>query len=266
MIENPVLNKELFLRLRLRQIPRTQRWIGGIAVALLAVWIYYYAFKYILTDASPHTGGDTWVVCVIIQVVLTCLLGPIVAANSITQEKEQQTWDMLIFTRLKPVEIIFGKLVARVSVLLLMYALIAPIELICWVKSPSDVTVTKVLLCSALLVISAVFFATIGLYMSWLLNRTLFAIMSSYSIVVGGLLILTSIVTVMLSSLISSDEPNKNPIMWINPALMAWEAINPRDSAYNVAFLIFGLTVYAAVTGLMLWHMVVGFRRFALMA
>jgi ABC-2 type transport system permease protein len=266
LIENPVIRKELFLRLRLRQVPSTQRWVGGVSLGLLIGWIYFSVFRWILSDNSTHSGSDTWMLCMVGQICLTCLLGPAVAANSITQEKEQQTWDMLIFTRLKPTEIIFGKLVARLSLLLMMYLAIAPIELVCWIKSPSEITATKVALSSAFLLISALLFTTIGLYMSWLLNRTLFAIMSSYSIVVGGLLILTSIVTLMLSSLINSDEPNKNPIMWVNPAMMAWEAMNPRDSAYNVAFLIFGLIVYLALTAMMLWHMAVGFRRFALMA
>ncbi len=266
MFENPVLRKELFLRLRIRQMSVLSRWIGSITAGILISWIYISILRWVFTDASSRTGSDVWSACIVLQVAITCLLAPAVAANSITQEKEQQTWDMLIFTRLTPQEIVFGKLIARYAVLIFINMLFMPIQLAGWMRSPHDVTFLTFGLTEMLLLISGLFFTTFGLFMSWLLNRTLFAIMCSYSFVVGGLIIITSLITAMLSFFAADDMFTKSPLMWLNPVMMTYEAMNPHDNANTVFFLAFGLLSYLILTALLVWRMVVGFRRFALMA
>lgn len=263
-MNNPVLRKELLMRLRLRQVPLASR-IGLLIIGLILLGTIYYnvIFKWILSDTSSRSGYDAWCLIVGIQATLICLIAPVVAANAITQEKEQQTWEMLIFTRLLPGEIIMGKLMARTALIGLMLALFLPIELVCWIKSPTQISSTMMVLTYASMLVTAIFFATFGLYMSWLLSRTLYAIMAAYSFVVGGLLVGTSLFSAMLAQFLSDDMMTKCPLMWVNPGMMMYEAVNPKDNSNTVLFLIYGLIVYVVLTLLILWRMTIGFRRFA---
>jgi ABC-type transport system involved in multi-copper enzyme maturation permease subunit len=263
-MNNPVLHKELFMRLRLAQLPLAIRLaLLAIGAILLGVIYYFVIVIWVMKDPGKNAGFDAWTWMVGIQAALICLLAPVVAANSITQEKEQQTWEMLIFTRLLPSEIILGKLMARTALLALLLLLFVPIEMFCWHKSPQLITGTMMLLTYATMLVTAVFFATIGLYLSWLLNRTIYAIMSAYSVVIGGLVVGTSLVAFMLELLLSEDVSSKCPLMWVNPVMMMFEAMTPKDTPNTILFLVYGLIVYLILTMLIIWRMTVGFRRFA---
>lgn len=263
-MNNPVLRKELLMRLRLRQLPIATRVVLLCVGLLLVGVIYYYMIvKWIIQDPSSNSGFDAWSLTVGIEMALVCLIGPAIAANSITQEKEQQTWEMLIFTRLLPSEIVFGKLLARTAMLGLIILLFVPIEFACWMKSPQHITGTMMLLSYAVLIVTAAFYSTFGLYTSWLLNRTIYSIMSAYSFVIGGLVVGTVLITSMLGMFLSDELFTKCPLMWVNPVMMMIEAVNPKDNANTVLFLVYGLIVYLILTMLIIWRMTVGFRRFA---
>src|SRR5207248_1248193 len=127
--------KELLMRLRLRQVPLAAK--IGIGVVILGLLAFFYGTigKALLDNPREDAGRTAWGWCIAIQYTLVCLIAPIITANCITQEKEQQTWEMLIFTRLKPGEIILGKLLARLAVVLLLLALFLPMTAFSWVHS-----------------------------------------------------------------------------------------------------------------------------------
>lgn len=264
MIENPVLRKELLMRLKIRQMPMaTVIGIASITLLLLGIIYYYVIVKWIFSDTSQSSGYDAWMLVVGIQAGIIFLIGPSIAANSITQEKEQQTWEMLIFTRLRPSEIIFGKLISRLSTFAIMLALFFPIEFFSWIKAPGHISGTMFFLTYLTMVVCAVFYASFGLFMSWMLKRTIYAIMCSYTFVVGGLIITTSLVSVLLSMIVTELPVEKSPFIWINPIVMMYRAINPRETANSIQLLMFGLVIYVVLTAIVLWRMIDGFRRFA---
>src|SRR5579872_5582251 len=104
-MNNPVLRKELLMRLRLRQMSTPSK-IGLLATGLILMGVIYYYIivRWVFSDPSSRSGYDAWSLVVGVEAGLICLIAPVVAANSITQEKEQQTWEMLISTRLMPAE------------------------------------------------------------------------------------------------------------------------------------------------------------------
>ena len=162
MIENPVLRKELVYRMRPRKGNDTV--IGLVIVGLLIVGLIYWLFlRWMLTDPSGPTGGTAWQILTVIQFLLICLAAPSIAANAISLEKEQQTWEMLIFTCLTPSEIIFGKLFARLAGLLGIIALLSPISIFAWILNRStsaSIPLWQVLYSYLLLTVTAVFFTT----------------------------------------------------------------------------------------------------------
>lgn len=119
------------MRLRFRLPLRTRLIVLG-AIALVLTYIYWKVIAFLLKDPSPDTAKTFWQWMVGIQFLLICLITPSVAANAITQEKEQQTWDMLLFTRLTPSEIILGKLTARMALIVFLLVLFLPVNLFNW--------------------------------------------------------------------------------------------------------------------------------------
>ena len=55
------------------------------------------------------------------------------------------------------------------------------------------------MLTQLVILISALFYTTIGLFMSWMMKRTVYAIMMSYTFVIGFLMIGTTLITSILS-------------------------------------------------------------------
>ena len=269
MIENPVLYKELVLRYRLRQQKPVV--IGGFLVFLLCVITIYWMIgvHWLLGDPSPETGRAAWTVVMMVQYLLICLIAPVITANAITQEKEQQTWEMLLFTPLTAKEVILGKLAARMMVIPLLLAIFLPLSLFCWahatvvgVGSSSYVSPVQFLAAYLVTAISALLFGTFGLLMSWRFKRTLYAIMSSYTFVVGGLIIGTVMITSVLTMLMSEHYIQEHsPLLWINPVMLMYWAMDPGDSGYASRYLLYGLLIYSFAIVLMLFIMITNFRR-----
>lgn len=268
MIDNPVLRKELLLRSRIRQTAPVR--IGVIvASTVLLIWIYYSTFRALLFDASASSAHSIWALVVWVQFLLICIVAPATTANAIAQEKEQQTWEMLIFTRLRPAEIIFGKLISRMAVLVILILLSVPITLMCMLRASGtgDDAITPALQLGtyAVMFLTSLFFATFGLFMSWLLNRTLYALITSYTVLFGGLVMVTYFITFILTTIVS--DPNffyKCPIVWLNPIQLFFET-TVTNSAFPQApiFVMFGLFGYVLLTALLLWRMIAGFRQYS---
>ena len=269
-LNNPVLYKELVMRMRLRNVQSARTGVLAV-VAVGILWLYYILISGIRTDTNPAESGRTaWGFLVGAQFLLIGLIAPSITANAITQEKEQQTWEMLVFTRLLPGEIILGKLIGRLATIGLLLVIFFPMMLFAAYYADRDGPGSSQYISAGLFVgtylvfiVTAVFFATTGLFMSWVTKRTLYALMMSYTFLVGGLLITTALVTFALSTLFTdSDFITRCPLMWLNPAMMLSDILNP-NSFEGLRFLVYGLVCYVALTMLMLWRMIAGFRRFA---
>ena len=268
MINNPVFHKEI-RRLRLRQSNVARSAIAVIALVMLGL-VYWLVHWGLSNEPGASAGRTAWMILVSVQYLLICLVAPAIAANAITQEKEQQTWDMLLHSRLYPAEIILGKLVARLIAVVVLILAFLPLAIYCWFHAAREgvgsyhyITPARFLAAYGVMFISAVFFTTVGLFLSWLLDRTLYAIMLSYTFVVGGLCIATFLVTAALSSLVSDYRFfEKCPLMWVNPAAMMSNALS-SDNINDTLFMVYGLLCYVILTLILLWRMINGFRRFA---
>ena len=228
MIANPVLRKELLMRMRFGRQPTAQRIGVCLAIFLLLGFIYFKAYEQLSRFPSASDGHSLWATVMWLQFIFICMIAPIVAANAITQEREQMTWEMLIFTRLTAGEIIFGKLAARFITVLLILLLGLPMALVAahyankgGVGSSDYISPFQFCGVYLMMLIVGLFFATFGLFMSWLVKRTLYAVMAAYTFVVAGLLIGTTFVAFLLSALIGdSNFLTKCPLMWFNPAMI----------------------------------------------
>ncbi len=255
------------MRLRFRQIPMAAK--IGVGVVIFAALSLFYGMigKALLDNRTPDAGHTFWGTCIAIQYLLVCLVAPVVTANCITQEKEQQTWEMLIFTRLTPAEIILGKLVSRLAIVFLGLALFFPMTVFCWLHSAILTThiegtsrIGEFVMTYAVIVISAIFYATVGLFISWQMKKTIFAIMVSYTVVIGFLFLGTGLVYWMLQSRFTdSTFTAKFPLLWVNPLYLIGYAMSPDNSSNSNLFVVYGLLCYVVASVALLWRMIAGF-------
>ncbi len=78
--------------------------------------------------AAMGTIGETiFKIYAYVQFWLMCVLSPIIVAQGIVEEKEDKTLDMLAITRLTPGQIIRGKLLSRILLLLVIIASGTPV-------------------------------------------------------------------------------------------------------------------------------------------
>ena len=270
MLANPVLHKELLMRMRFGRQPTAQRVGICIAIFLLIGFIYFKVYELFSHHPSADDGHSLWGWVMCLQYTFIVLLSPIAAANAITQEREQKTWEMLIFTRLSPGEIIIGKLLSRLLTVVFVILVGLPIALFAAYFADkngpgSSSFISPLQFCIVYLtqLLTGLFFVTFGLFMSCILKRTLYAVMASYTFVIAGLIMGTLLITTILSSLIGTYEfLTKCPLMWLNPIQLIKEAISP-DTHLESGYLMCGLVGYVLLTVLMLWRMIAGFRRFS---
>jgi len=274
--ENPVLRKELLLRFRIRQSTPVK--IGIVSLMVLAlVYLHYVALESLMTETSNYAGQAVYQMTFCIQFLLVGLLAPALTANAISQEREQQTWEMLLVSRLTVREILWGKLLARCLPLLLVILLGMPLASVGWEhwQSRNIANLGMVgaqeafggiyfwLNYAALFAMGA-FFASFAFYLSLRFKRTLYAMLGSYAFIVGFLCVGTTLITGTLEMLSSNHNGNffqNCPIMWLNPLMIVNNLTMMQGTNYTQA--LDGAFVYALLAALMLRLTFSRFKRHA---
>lgn len=276
--ENPVLRKELLLRFRIRQSTPVK--IGIVSLMVLAlVYLHYVALESLMKEPGAFAGQAVYQMTFGVQFLLVGLLAPALTANAISQEREQQTWEMLLVSRLTVGEILWGKLLARCLPLLLVILLGMPLASVGWehwlTHAPPNNGINDATLFSppagiyfwlnyAALFAMGAFFASFAFYLSLRFKRTLYAMLGSYAFIVGFLCVGTTLITGTLEMLSSnhSDRLFEDcPLMWLNPLMIVSSLTSTQGANYTQALV--GAFVYALLAALMLRLTFSRFKRHA---
>lgn len=252
MYENPVLWKELKTRLRSRQ-PAPVRAAIFTVVGLFIALCYYYVISNVARYSGRAEARDWWQLAVGIQALLIWLLCPALAVNAITQEKEQQTWQMLVFTLLTPFDILFGKLVSRLVPIVAILAAFLPFMLYAFAKGGASVG--EFFVTYLVFTIWILFLVTVSLFMSWAFGRTAVAVAMSY-MVLFALTIGTGLAEWMIG--MGRDFPD-SPIIWLNPVRIVAAMNSATDTKATAVMLVSHLS-YLGCTALLFMVMVSRFR------
>ena len=277
MLSNPVLHKEL-LRLRMRQ-GKPVRIAILTAVALGMAYFYLLSAAYLLNPLNRSDIVNIWALVVGAQFLIITLITPSATVNAISQEREQQTWELLVQTRLTGKEIIFGKLFARLVPTLALILLGLPITTMCLFAAQHPIegysgtlalTPGIFLITHGAMLIMGLFFATFGLYMSMRFKRTLYALLATYCFVIGVLGIGTTLITGTLGMFdpYNSHFVERFPLMWVNPGYIIGAIISGNGNSANgredFAFAFIGLLCYAGATAFLLARLVTRFHKMAI--
>jgi ABC-2 type transport system permease protein len=172
MQANPVILKEL--RGRMRGWRALVVLVIYLLVLSLITWLTYLAISGINSAlggaASSQVGKGIFGVLVIFQTIMVSLLTPAFTAGSITSEREQKTFDLLMTTLLPARSVIFGKLGSALAFVALLIISIAPLESLAFMFG--GVAPEEIILSQVVMLMAAVLFASIGIFWSSMLRSS----------------------------------------------------------------------------------------------
>ncbi|MTI95270.1 MAG: ABC transporter permease [Firmicutes bacterium] len=197
---NPLLAKELRLRMR--------NWRTFLLFTLYLVILggfgvlNYAAVSNMLrygTGDLAQVGQTLFVFLAFIQFGLIFFLVPGLTAGALSNERERQTFDLLVCTQLTPFAIVRGKLFSSLSFVFLL--IFASLPLYGFVFLLGGVSPTELMILIAIFILTALIYGSFSLLFSSLFKRTITAVIASYAFslfLVGGTAIIVSLFTLIL--------------------------------------------------------------------
>ncbi len=182
---NPVLHRELMLNLR-----TNRSFVMLLVFQLVLAAVIYFAWpEQTRLDLSEKSQANRELVDFFFlgQFVIASLLAPSFAAGTISGEKERVTYEMLLASPLPPFAIVWGKLWASVTHLILMMIASLPIVMLC--LPLGGVSPLEVLGGYFGMTVCVVVFAVVSMFCSSIFSRTNSALVTSYILILPMLLI-----------------------------------------------------------------------------
>ena len=224
-----LLTKELRLRLR------RERFVWLIIIYLLVMGLLGFGF---LQRANVFSGGyqgyllsqigaQLYALLSFIQLFLIVFIAPAFTATAINGEKERQTFDLLLCSKLSAFSLLAGKLIAGlVNVLLLIAASIPLFSLVFFFGGVSPL---QVLITLVIFIMTAIVVGTLSLCCSTLIHRPTASTAVAYTFCAFWLFAYPVISILTLGSSIPSNSRWYIWIQWLN----AWNPISALNSVVS---------------------------------
>lgn len=175
---NPIVAKEYRSRMRTIRSPLAMTAyvlaIGGLGWAVFAGM----AADARLSGGAGNYGRNLFVVLILFQMVLLAFITPALTSAAISGERERQTLDLLFCTRVPPFAILWGKLLASMSFVLLLLVVSIPIFSLVFLFG--GIEADQVITAFAVTVVSALALGSIGICCSTLVRRNTMATVLAY--------------------------------------------------------------------------------------
>lgn len=204
LLENPMLVETRRFGRKFFGISRFQRFPVAIVV-LLAIC---YAFLLLITIA--YRDGLTSDYIFQCQTLLYCFIVPTMTFGAVAGEREKRTWDLLLVAPISKTQIILGKYISAVVVLVVTFLCFLPMILI--TAFSNHETATAVLTNTVISLGFGCGFTAIGIFISSLMSRGFVAQLTIYAV-----LFLWMIMVPMLISFVLQYNNASMQLMWIHP-------------------------------------------------
>ncbi len=211
---NPVLLKEL------RQRFRRGKTAGLLSLYLLVLGGFVLAIIYLNWRNSPGfyqpgRSRDIFMTLSFAQLGLLAFVAPALTSSVISGERERQTLNVLLTTRLTTRGIIWSKLVASIAFVVILIFATLPLYSIVFLYG--GIAPGQVLGAFGFYLLTMFFFACLGLTCSTFFKRTGISTLTSYGLVMaltGG--------TGFLAAFINEAARINRPESIVNPGFWAW--------------------------------------------
>ena len=175
---NPIVAKEYRSRMRTWKSP-----LAMMVYILLIGGLGFAVFSLMAHSNGGITGGSNYgqylfSFLVGFQVTLLAFITPALTAGAISSERERQTLDLLFVTRIRPFSIIWGKLLASMSFVVLLLVLSIPIFSLVFLFG--GIELDQVVDAFLVTLVTALTFGVMGILFSTWLRRSLVATVVSY--------------------------------------------------------------------------------------
>ncbi|MBS5522429.1 MAG: ABC transporter permease [Clostridiales bacterium] len=251
---NPVFRKELKLGVRSARLPIVML-IYNSVLAFISLLVFYTIIESARwSGIMDYTSVIVlYIVVVGIEGILLAFIVPALTASTISGERERQTLDILLTTRMTPFGIISGKLMSSVSmIVLLVFSSIPVISIVFIFGGVSLADVIKIVL---YLIFAAVFFGTMGISCSARFKKTTSSTVAAYGGVLG--LCAGTVLIVIVGALVAAVSATVS-IQSVVGILALILLLNPGMTA--VAMLV-GQLAYSSISGTV-FHDVFGIPMF----
>ena len=223
---NPVLRNES--KISVRSIKFTLMIFAYIAVLSIAVMIYYSSVNQQVFSNGLYLQSSKlfYVVMAIGQAVLLLFIVPALSSTSICSEREKQTLDILLSSKLTPFQIIIGKVSAsslRVIILIIstmpLYAIGAIIGV---------VKISNILSLIVFFIVNTIFVSSIGVFVSTYIKTSKVSTALSYALVLFiyiGIIVITwailmiTVYKMSMSGNTLTTVPKASPIVYLSPVV-----------------------------------------------
>jgi len=141
VVGNPVISREMKVRMRFARA----FWLQG-AYLLFLIATVLLAYQGTVADSPLQNPAELqwrlqnfYYALLYSLIAITVLIAPALTASAISFERERRTLDLLLTTPLRPMKILFGKLLASFAFLLLLLVESMPIVAVCIVMGGATV-------------------------------------------------------------------------------------------------------------------------------
>jgi ABC-2 type transport system permease protein len=235
LLDNPIVLKDCLSRMRSMRAPLTVTlYLGLLGAFGYAVFALASLFASGQRAGAAQIGTTVFAGLAFFQISLVGLFAPALAAGAISGERERQTLDVLLVSRVSAFGIVWGKLVASVAFMLLL--ILSALPLFAAVFLFGGVDIEQFVVTQLLTVTTAVALAAVSLCLSAAFRRTMASTVAAYGVAFAG--VVGSLVMGLLLTLVlwqrqggTGSLPEVHPLLFVNPLYAMGVVLNSPDGA-----------------------------------
>jgi len=242
-LDNPIVVREGISRMRTWRAPLAITLylglLGAFGYAVFAVGVISSQISQ-TTQSATTLGAVTFDSMSVFELVLVLLFAPALAAGAISGERERQTFDSLLVSKVSAFGIVWGKLIASLAYILLL--VVSAIPLFAFVLIFGSIEPDQILITQALIVVTAFTVGSVALFWSALYRRTLAATVSAYgsafalyglSAAVGYLLTYINNIRYQNASASLPPDLGIHPLVYGNPFTAFFTLLVPQGPTFG---------------------------------
>lgn len=178
---NPVLKNEAKLGVRTSKFPLMMAvYTALISATALIIFSSNTRFVYFF-GVDLKISLKLYLLIAIVQLILLMFIVPSISASSISGEREKQTLDILLSTKMSSLSIIIGKLLASISKVIILIVATLPAYGVCFLVG--GVSVRNLIELGGFLIVTTFFVGAIGIFYSTVLKSSKSATAATYGTV-----------------------------------------------------------------------------------
>jgi len=216
---NPVLRNEAKIAVRNKRFTLTLFFY--IVVVSVGVALYYKSFTsdIYVNGLQMQSTTTLYVLMAIVQAIFLIFMVPSLTSSAISSEREKQTLDILLSTKLTPLQIIIGKLFASSLKVVMLIICTIPLYGIC--SLIGGVSIVNILELAGFFIVNTIFVGAIGMLISTNAKTSKVSTIITYFLVlfiyVGILIIAFFLFMFSMRNNYMNPDLKVNPIIYLSP-------------------------------------------------